>query len=146
MIEKYPKWCNICGGKVIYTSNAKVYHGKEYGSGKCYLCTECGAYVGTHEPRPKEALGLLANERMRKAKMACHDIFDSKWKGKNQARKKRNEMYAWLADKLGIKVEDCHFGHFDMDMLIKAYYILVGVENEEIRYDKHGNMLLGERQ
>ena len=49
MIDKYPTVCNLCGGKVIYTSNARIY-GKEYGSGKCYLCTNCGAYVGTHKP------------------------------------------------------------------------------------------------
>lgn len=65
---KYPKICNICGGKVIYCSNAEIY-GVEYGSGKCYLCTKCGAYVGTHKPRPKEALGLLADEQMRKGKI-----------------------------------------------------------------------------
>ena len=46
----YPKTCNICGGEVIYTTNDKIY-GKRYGSGYCYLCTNCGAYVGTHRPR-----------------------------------------------------------------------------------------------
>ena len=30
MIDKYPTVCNLCGGKVIYTSNARIY-GKEYG-------------------------------------------------------------------------------------------------------------------
>ena len=67
MIDKYPTVCNLCGGKVIYTSNARIY-GKEYGSGKCYLCTNCGAYVGTHKPRPREALGLLADAKMRTGK------------------------------------------------------------------------------
>lgn len=52
-----PTKCNICDGKVIYTSN-KIIYGKEFGSGKCYYCTECGAYVGTHKSRSKEALGL----------------------------------------------------------------------------------------
>ena len=141
MMNLYPTKCNLCGGKVIYTTNAKVYHGKTYGSGYCYLCTGCDAYVGTHEPRPKEALGLLANEQMRKAKMACHDIFDSKWKGKTRARKKRNEMYAWLADKLGIDISDCHFGYFDLEMLKKAYFILLEIEHKQIGYDKHGKMI-----
>ena len=62
MINTQPEVCNLCGGKVIYTSNARVYHGREYGSGYCYLCLACGAYVGTHKPHPKEALGLLADE------------------------------------------------------------------------------------
>ena len=38
MINTQPEVCNLCGGKVIYTSNARVYHGREYGSGYCYLC------------------------------------------------------------------------------------------------------------
>lgn len=54
---KHPTVCNICGGKVSYVSNARVY-GSRYGSGWCYLCESCGAYVGTHGPRPREALGI----------------------------------------------------------------------------------------
>lgn len=34
MIDIHPTKCNICGGKVIYTSNAEVY-GREYGSDYC---------------------------------------------------------------------------------------------------------------
>jgi hypothetical protein len=87
MIDLFPTKCNLCSGTVEYVTNAKVY-GKEYGSGKCYLCTSCGAYVGTHKPRPKEALGLLANEPMRKGKTLCHELFDSKWKCRKNAHKK----------------------------------------------------------
>jgi DNA-directed RNA polymerase subunit RPC12/RpoP len=92
MIELKPRICNICSGKVIYTSNAEIY-GAEYGSGRCYLCLKCGAHVGTHKSRPKEALGLLADERMRKGKILCHEIFDSKWKGRKKAGKKRSDLY-----------------------------------------------------
>ena len=70
-IDLHPKKCNICGGLVIYTNNNLIY-GKSYGSGKCYLCTQCGSYVGTHEPRPTEALGLLADSQMRTLKKKCH--------------------------------------------------------------------------
>ena len=80
-----PSICNICGGKVIFVSNALIY-GKEYGSGKMYYCTSCGAYVGTHEPRPKEALGLLANAEMRDMKMKCHGLFDERWKNESNYR------------------------------------------------------------
>ena len=67
MINTHPTHCNICGGPVTYCSNARIY-GREYGSGYCYLCEQCGAYVGTHKPRPREALGLLADEPMRTGK------------------------------------------------------------------------------
>ena len=124
----YPTECNICGGNVIYTSNSKIY-GREYGSGKMYYCTSCGAYVGTHIPRPKEAFGILANQQMRDMKIKCHELFDEKWiheKTINQKRKARRNAYKQLADKLCIPVSNCHFGYFDMDMLNKAYVMLGG--------------------
>lgn len=114
-----PTQCNICGGKVEYIPNKQIY-GKPYGSGFCYHCCDCGAYVGTHRIRPKEAFGILSNDEMRKMKMKCHDIFDKMWNTPQQ----RKKCYAWLAKELNIKVEDCHFGYFDLNMLGKAYRIL----------------------
>lgn len=129
----FPTECNICSGQVIYTSNSKIY-GREYGSGKMYYCTKCGAYVLTHISRPKEAFGLLADEPMRDMKRKCHKLFDEKWihektiKLKKKARKK---AYKDLANKLCIPVRDCHFGYFDMDMLNKSYEILMeDIKNE----------------
>lgn len=139
-INLYPTKCNLCGGAVIYTSNAKIY-GRKYGNGRCYLCTKCGAYVGTHTPRPREALGLLADEQMRKGKIMCHEIFDSKWKGQPQASKKRKKLYGWLAEKLEIPYEDCHFGYFDLDMLRKAYRILLSIKDEPLKYNASGRII-----
>lgn len=121
----YPKICNLCGGKVVYTSNSLIY-GKEYGSEKMYFCTKCGAYVGTHKSRPKEALGLLADKEMRDMKMKCHHLFDEKWKNQNNPREARKKAYKEFAERLGISIDECHFGYFDMDMLNKAYGILKG--------------------
>ena len=140
MVNLYPTRCNICGGKVIYTSNANIY-GREYGSGKCYLCLQCGAYVGTHKPYPKRALGLLADESMRKGKMMCHEIFDSKWKGKQKSHKKRNDMYLWLSKMMGIPVSECHFGYFDIEQLRQAYKIILKIKDVPIEYDKSGNIV-----
>ena len=146
MIDLHPTTCNICGCHVIFTSNASIY-GKEYGSGKCYLCQNCGAYTGTHRPRQMEALGLLADEPMRKGKVACHDLFDPHWKGKPKARKKRNDLYAWLAGKMGLPVEECHFGYFDIHQLRLAYRTLYAVRGKEIRYDNKGKLYFdGERR
>lgn len=139
MIDIHPTICNICGGHVVFTTNATIY-GKEYGSGKCYLCENCGAYTGTHRPRPREALGLLADESMRKGKVACHDLFDAMWKGKKKAQKKRKDLYAWLADRMGVPVEECHFGYFDIHQLRRAYRILLVAHGQEIRYDNKGRI------
>lgn len=128
LIDLYPTKCNLCGGKVIYISNSRIY-GKEYGSGKCYYCTKCGAYVGTHKPRPKEALGILGNAEMREMKMKCHRLFDEHWKNEPTSKKKhiaRKKAYRKLAKNLSISVKDCHFGYFDLCILNKAYEILKG--------------------
>lgn len=123
-----PTVCNICGASVIFVSNSKIY-GREYGSGKCYLCTNphCRAYVGTHEPRPQEALGLLATAEMRDMKKKVHELFDERWKHESNPGKrriKRSESYKWLAKQMEIPVEECHFGYFDMEKLETAYRIL----------------------
>lgn len=118
-IDLYPKVCNLCGGSVIYVSNALIY-GKPYGSGYCYLCQHCGAYVGTHKPRPKEAFGILANAEMREAKKYCHNKFDALWK----TREQRKALYSKLAEAMSIPVSQCHFGYFDLEQLGKAAHII----------------------
>ena len=125
MIDLYPEICNLCGGKVIYTSNAVIY-GKEYGSGKCYLCKSCGGYVGTHVPRPKEAYGILADDRMRCMKQKCHELFDRQWinEPKEKKRSARKCAYRKLAAKMQIPVKECHFGYFNMEQLNMAYALL----------------------
>jgi len=145
MIDLHPTRCNICGGHVVFISNAAIY-GKEYGSGKCYLCQSCGAYTGTHKPRPREALGLLADEPMRKGKVLCHDLFDAMWQGKRKARKKRKDLYAWLADRMGIPVEECHFGYFDIHQLRRAYLMLKTVQGQEMMYDNNGRVYFEEER
>lgn len=130
MIDLHPKICNICNGDVIFTDN-KIIYGKNYGSGKMYICTKCGAYVGTHEPRPTEAFGLLADKQMRDMKMKCHELFDAKWRHEKTSKARhhaRNKAYENLAKALNIPLNECHFGYFDIDMLNKAYEILTGKE------------------
>lgn len=121
MIDVHPTVCNICGGRVVFIENKQIY-GKSYGSGYCYFCTKCHAYVGTHKNKHRKAMGILANKEMRLWKMRCHSVFDSLW----QNNKERNFLYSKLAKALNIPVEDCHFGYFDMSMLQKAYDIIRG--------------------
>lgn len=120
-INLHPTTCNICGGEVVFTSNAEVYGGKTYGSGKCYLCKQCGAYVGTHKPRPDEAMGILADHHMRAMKRAAHELFDSRWNSPIE----RANQYQWLADQLDIPPGMCHFGYFDRPMLRRAIELML---------------------
>ena len=137
MIDLQPTKCNLCGGEVVYISNAEIY-GKEYGSGRCYFCVKCKAYVGTHKPRPFEALGILANAEMRELKIDCHNLFDKLWQSKLNGKERgksyfRNKYYGMLALELGIKKENCHFGYFDLDMLKRAHEILT---SKQLKFKK----------
>ena len=126
-VNLHPTECNICGGPVIYTSNSRIY-GREYGSGKCYLCRECGAYVGTHIPRPEEAFGILSDARMRSLKKQCHELFDKSWLNEEPGEKRklaRANAYEALSVKLDIEPDCCHFGFFDTELLLLARHILL---------------------
>ena len=118
-INTHPTKCNLCGGEVVYMSNANIY-GRQYGSGFCYYCTSCHAFVGTHKPRPDEAMGLLADSEMRDLKVKCHEFFDKFWK----TREERSEAYSRLAEAMRIPIKLCHFGFFNKKNLNKAIEIL----------------------
>lgn len=120
-MDKYPIPINCphCGSTVNFTSNAEIY-GREYGNGKIYLCMGCKAYVGTH-PDCITPLGILATPELRKLKVKAHSLFDVIWKS---GKMKRYQAYRWLAEKLEIPVNQCHFGWFEKDMLLKAIRIL----------------------
>jgi hypothetical protein len=125
-IEKEPTKCNLCGGEVEYIKNSKIY-GKSYGSGWCYHCKDCGAYVGTHKDRVAEAMGILANSEMRDMRSKCHKLFDEQWKNESASKKRHNKRwssYRRLAEALDIDLDSCHFGYFDMEMMNKAYEIM----------------------
>lgn len=134
MVNLKPTTCNICGGVVEYIENSKIY-GKSYGSGFCYRCLNCDAYVGTYKDRPSVAMGILADKEMRKWKMYCHDLFDKLWKThyiideNNNLKKvfpkmKRGQAYKRLAEEMGIEQENCHFGYFNIKELKRAYAII----------------------
>ena len=114
-----PTKCNISGGSVEYL-NMKDVGIRPFQSGKCYYCTACGAYVGTHQKRPKEALGILADSEGRKLRALCHSEFDLHWVSLSG----KNKLYFRLSKALGIQSEMCHFGYMDNGMLRKAYKVM----------------------
>lgn len=93
-------------GKEIYSHRADLH------ALPIYACLPCGAHVGCH-PGTTRPLGRLANAELRKAKMAAHAAFDPIWKS---GQMKRKQAYRWLAEQLGIAVNDCHIGEFEADM------------------------------
>lgn len=112
-----PTDCRYCGGCVELVSNSEIYNGREYGDWPyAYLCTDCKAYVGLH-PDTDIPLGTLAALQLRKDRNTAKDAFH---RVKEQRGFSRSLAYQWLAGKMGIEVDVCHFGWFDQDECAKA--------------------------
>lgn len=114
---KHPEICNLCGGKVIKTTNDKIY-GQVYGNGQCFLCLGCRAYVGCHNNG--NALGILTKGESKQMKMRAHHKFDSLWVDHTS----RGKAYKLLASVLGIPVNLCHFGYFSDNLLQASLVVL----------------------
>mgnify|MGYP001597063774 FL=1 len=108
-----PTKCPHCQGQVGIKKNSVVYNGKCYGEWPwIYMCLDrsCDSYVGMH-PFTNIPLGTLANHEIREARKKAKAKFQSLSAGLDL---RRDVMYQMLADEMGIKKKDCHFGHFDV--------------------------------
>lgn len=111
-----PTACPYCQGPVELVLNAEIY-GSSYGGWPyAYLCRPCDAYVGLH-PATDIPLGTLADRKLRQARKEYKPLFMAVMRkhGMN-----RNEGYPWLADKMGIPVEQCHWGWFTLEQCEQA--------------------------
>ena len=89
--------------------------------GMIYLCRPCKAWVGVHAGT-NQALGRLANARLRELKMLAHRWFDpiaveglinDYYPVYIAGMNTREKLYYWLAAEMGIRREYCHIGMFD---------------------------------
>lgn len=104
-----PTECPFCGGPVEIAHHDDIY-GRPFGDWPwAYLCKPCDAYVGMH-PFTNIPLGTLANKELRTARKNCKPAFE---RLHQHGRWDRSEAYRALADRMGIPVEECHFGWFD---------------------------------
>lgn len=118
--------CPYCAQPAQLVTGAEIYpHRMDLERLSFWACFPCGAYVGCHRAgcwlwkNGKKVisdgtvpLGRLANAELRRAKQAAHAAFDPMWTDRGQPRK---TAYAWLAFKLGIPVDECHIGEFDVE-------------------------------
>jgi len=111
--QKPVKICEYCEEPAVLVTGKVIYpHRPDLAKKKIWYCAPCKAYVGCHRDGITP-LGRLADEELRKAKMAAHAAFDPKWK---TGRLTRSQAYIWLAEKLNIPEEHCHIGMFDKTM------------------------------
>jgi len=111
-----PTDCRYCGMDVELVNHSEIY-GREYGDWPyAYLCRCCWAYVGLH-PFTDLPLGTLADRFLRSARKAHKRYFLDLQRKNDWSRK---EAYRFLASRMGIPVEDCHWGWFEIEDCEKA--------------------------
>lgn len=98
-------------GKALYPHRPDLFHRW------FWQCEPCGAFVGCHKKEGgngdgTKPLGRLATPELRRAKMAAHEAFDGLWRS---GRLKRGDAYGALARELGIAIQNCHIGMFDLE-------------------------------
>jgi hypothetical protein len=99
--------CPFCKKPGELFTGEKFYpHRKDLHDLRIWACERCdtrvGCFDGTDIPK-----GSMASHELRKARMEAHRAFDPIWK---EGLISRTEAYALLAQRLGMRVEDCHFG------------------------------------
>ena len=116
-----PTHCRYCSGEVKLVNNSVIYN-REYGDWPyMYLCFSCDSYVGLH-PDTDIPLGTLANAALCKDRNLSKDLF---FRVSKQRGMSRTLAYQWLAGKMGIPVDQCHFGWFEQKDCGRAAVICV---------------------
>lgn len=126
-----PKECRFCGGEVRLLTHEQHYGSTFSDWPYLYVCASCRASVGVHNGT-KIPLGTLADKPTRDARKHLKTYFNCLWRNPKPLYN-RNEAYQWLANKLGIPLEECHIGWFDADRCMKAQEIVMQRFKEDFR-------------
>jgi hypothetical protein len=112
--------CAEYGGMdIACVSGDQIYPHRPDLCAKWFWRCACGAYVGCHR-NTQEPMGTPAGPAMRRARGEAHAAFDTLWKRKVardgvSAKEARKAGYAWLAQQMGLEVEDTHIARFTVD-------------------------------
>lgn len=97
--------CPDCGG------NMEMRRGRFGYFLGCARYPKCKGAHGVHQ-KTRKPLGKPADKATREARIEAHAAFDGFWSSRGWDR---TAGYCWLADKMGMRVDDCHIGQFDKE-------------------------------
>lgn len=115
-----PTACPYCQGKVVLVNNETIY-GRSVGDWPfLYACAgSCEAHVGVHADTAIP-LGTLANKELRAARQCAKQSFHAMMLARRMVR---TNAYKWLADKLGLPLQQTHYGWMDLPTVQRAHLI-----------------------
>jgi hypothetical protein len=104
-------FCVYCDSMCDFVDSIEVYRESH---GNIYLCRKCSAHVGCHYKTSDHSFGFAAKEPLRKLRNNAHKVFDPLWETKAKVGTSRKQAQAaarrWMADLLGIAIEEAHIG------------------------------------
>lgn len=128
-----PPRCPYCTKRSCLVDGLAIYPNRpDLQTRMFYQCAPCGAYVGTHKGSARHApLGTLANAELRALRRQVHEKLDPLWQGNppGEVGKIRNQVYDWLAKRMGLDVRRCHVAHFREAQCMAALLILADHHN-----------------
>jgi len=96
-MKTYDVRCPVDNEPAPWVEN-KAKYGRNYGkSYMCYYCAEHDTYVGCHN-NTRAPLGTMADEELRKLRMAVHAKIDPLWRS---GQHRRGDVYRHLSKLLG---------------------------------------------
>jgi len=123
--------CPVCGSEAVLVGGDVVYpHRQDLYAKRFWRCPRGCAHVGCH-PGTEQPLGALATADTRQARQRAHAALDPLWK-RPTGRMGRGAAYRWLADQLGIPVDQCHIGSFDEARCVQVVVVCNRKENEHV--------------
>lgn len=113
--------CVECGRMGVATTGAVLFPANPAIASRVFFVCPCGAWTGSHEgtavPR-----GRPGNALTRQMRTLAHEAFDPIWRRSHIRRRDKHRAqararaYRWLAQELGLHIDDCHIGLFDAAM------------------------------
>lgn len=142
-------FCQECGSAATLTTGRTVYPSRPgLWSKPIWRCDSCNAYVGCH-PGTLGPLGTPAGPELRLARRRLHvEMIDPLWiraerhydkppkNKKDRAmmrRIARVRVYAFLAMRLELPIEETHLGMFDIEKCRAAWRAMRGATYPQIR-------------
>ena len=126
--------CPYCSNPAQFRSSSAGVYRSDFGP--IYICDGCQAWVGVHKGTVRP-LGRLANRELRSAKRRAHAVFEPLWQeapefyhdrklGRRAAQRvARTLAYHWLAQHMGLPVNECHIGEFDVEQCQRVCQIII---------------------
>jgi hypothetical protein len=109
--------CPYCQEPSVLRPASEIYNkGDRHFDGSLWVCRNyptCNSYVGTHKHGTLKdyPLGSLANEELRTARKAVHNVFDLIYKRNLMTRE---EAYRWMEKEMFLSKEEAHIGEMDI--------------------------------